>query len=438
MKTARRLSKTFLVACICLWSSLLFVPLQESTASEPGQESDVQQDSIRVLRDKYKSRQIWETLVALPGDIVYIPVELLFNGTEKTIEIVEESKLVPKVKSLLISDDGRIGVLPVYKSRLGLGAQYFHKGINNRESKLTLKCLVGIRQRQFYEIRMKRFSLLGGAVFSDAHIRYQFLSDEDFFGVGSGTETADESNYAHEQSSAAIAVGRMLNSRTSLNTIIGFSHNIIHAGKDTDVPSITRKYSAATLPGLGEQIQLLHVRLMLQRDSRNSAVRPASGNVLSVWGGVYTDIGNSDYGFWKFGGNWKQYIDISYDRTFILRIAGEFTEPIPDQKIPFYYLSELGHQESIRGFERGRFRDHDMVLSTLEYRYPIGRMTDMVLFVDVGMVSDARFSKVTVHDANVGYGGGFRVWGREGLFANLELGFSREGFRYYFNLNKSL
>ena len=37
--------------------------------------------------------------------------------------------------------------------------------------------------------------------------------------------------------------------------------------------------------------------------------------------------------------------------------------------------------------------------------------------------------------AEVGYGGGFRVWGEDGLITTFVLGKSGDGFRFYFGLN---
>ncbi|MDP8228814.1 MAG: BamA/TamA family outer membrane protein, partial [Candidatus Electryoneaceae bacterium] len=108
---------------------------------------------------------------------------------------------------------------------------------------------------------------------------------------------------------------------------------------------------------------------------------------------------------------------------------------------PFYHLGELGSDETIRGFTRGRFRDRDLLMGSVEYRYPIyqlkyTRTVDAVLFVDTGQVADNIFQDVAVSMFQVGYGGGFRFYNEdEELVARLEIGVSKEMFRIYLMVN---
>ena len=120
----------------------------------------------------------------------------------------------------------------------------------------------------------------------------------------------------------------------------------------------------------------------------------------------------------------------------MLRIAGEFTEPVSSRDIPFYNLSELGRNGTIRGFERGRFRDRDMVLGSLEYRYPIWfKGIDALLFIDAGKVSPDIINDNSGNNFNISYGTGIRFWGPEGLVSKLEIGWSDDGMRIHFGLN---
>ena len=131
----------------------------------------------------------------------------------------------------------------------------------------------------------------------------------------------------------------------------------------------------------------------------------------------------------------RQHIHLFYNRSLALRLAGEITEPFSDREVPFYYLSELGRGETIRGFSRGRFRARDMVLGSLEYRYPIWAKADAILFVDVGQVAEDIFNDLSTDNFEVGYGGGVRIWGKEGLVTSFVIGKSSDGFRVYFGLN---
>ena len=121
----------------------------------------------------------------------------------------------------------------------------------------------------------------------------------------------------------------------------------------------------------------------------------------------------------------------------MLRIAGEIAEPFAGKRIPFYYLSELGEQETIRGFTRGRFRDNDVILSSLEYRYPIWRRFDAGLFVDFGQVSPNVFENISRKDFHTGFGGTLYFWLNERAVVRFIAGRSKERTRLYFSVNKN-
>ena len=121
-----------------------------------------------------------------------------------------------------------------------------------------------------------------------------------------------------------------------------------------------------------------------------------------------------------------------------MRIATELTEPFSDKQIPFYYLSELGRHETIRGFGRGRFRANDMILASLEYRYPIWRRIDATFFVDTGKVSNNLADEFNTDNLEVTFGAGLRLFNRNGLILKTEFGRSDDGVRYYFSLNQGL
>ena len=107
------------------------------------------------------------------------------------------------------------------------------------------------------------------------------------------------------------------------------------------------------------------------------------------------------------------------------------------KKIPFYYLSELGEQETIHGFTRGRFRDKDLILGSIEYRYPIWRAIDAGFFIDVGQVSENIFENFSRNDFHTGFGCSLSFWGHNRTIAQLTMGKSREITRYYLSVNKN-
>ncbi len=424
--------------CVCLLLLGFVQPLfGESETDSPVKEH--QSDSAEVWSEKMSNKDTWENIVSFPGVVILFPLELTLDGLKTSIRFVSGKKIIPKTKDFLTSDDGRRGVRPTYSSRAGGGAMFFQKGLLSPQSKLTISAAAGLARRQRYELRMKRVALFGGALSSDYLVRYQLLSTESFFGLGPKSQR-EESNFAHEQVAVEASFGTGFSERISLDAILGFELNDISEGKDKSIPSTTEVGHGGTaptenLPGLEEQVRMGRLQIGLRYDSRNRLGNHSNGNEASLTAGLFQDFDDDQFSFWRISADLTHYLHLFYNRTLALRLAGEINEPLSDGDIPFYYLSELGRQETIRGFSRGRFRDQDMVLASLEYRYPIWHVVDTMLFVDVGQVAHDIFNDLSQDNFEFGYGGGFRVWGDEGLISTFLIGKSRDGFRFYFTLN---
>ncbi|MCH8291544.1 BamA/TamA family outer membrane protein [Candidatus Poribacteria bacterium] len=422
------------MCCTCI---LLFgvVPLLFSQSETQDAVEEQESNSAQVWHKKLGTKNTWEKVISFPGEVIYLPLKLTFKLGAESIGFVSEKKVIPRIHDFLTSDDGRRGVLPTYAARTGGGVNIFQKGLISPESKLTLSLTAGLKGRQRYQLQFKRVALFGEALSSDFLVRYQLLSDESFFGIGQDSDKDDESNFAHEQATAQAAFGTKFSDRISLDAIFGFDLNDISEGKDKSIRSTTNLPNRESLPGLEEGISIGRLQIGIQYDSKNRPGNPTRGGEALLTAGIFQELDDDQFGFWKLSADLAYYLHLFYNRAIALRVAGEVTEPLSDREIPFYYLSELGRQETIRGFSRGRFRDRDMVLGSVEYRYPIHRVVDAMFFVDVGQVAGDIFSDFSTDDLEVGYGGGVRIWGSEGLISTFVVGKSSDGFRFYFGLN---
>ena len=384
---------------------------------------------------KYAARYTWEKAISLPVEIVYIPIGLFFKGTKATIKFVDESKLIPRLRYLLTCDDGSCGVIPTYNSLSGGGIKIYQKGWLVPNSKLDLSLSAGPNRRQAYQLRFRSNKLFKKAISSDYRIRYTMLPDERYFFLNNGTDETVETNFAHEQFTGEATFGKEFGNGHRLNIIFGLNTNGILEGRGYSL-STSKFFSKEPLPGLGDKVKLIRLELGAQHDSKNRPGNPSGGIEARATAGIYSQIGDDKFGFWKGTFDFKHFINLFYDRVLMLRIAGEMTEPFSSRGIPFYYLSELGRNGTIRGFERGRFRDRDMVLGSLEYRYPIwSKGIDALLFFDAGKVSPDIINDDSRNEFNLSYGTGIRIWSTEGLVSKLEIGWSADGMRIHFGLN---
>lgn len=417
----RKLTKWAILSLCCIF--ILLIEAIQPILAEPGTAS-AGDDETAAWPEKRDSRDTWEKIVSFPGTVIYLPLGLLFEANKAVIGYFYDRRENLK-------GERSYGIQPTYADRVGGGFDIFQKDLFSSQSRLTLSLSAGLKRRQRYQLRMERLSLFGGALLSDFLVGYQLLSDESFFGIGPDSRAENESGFAHRQVTVEMSQHAGLSKRVSLHFVAGIDSNTILESKDDDIPGISKR----NLPGLMDRTEMGRLQIVVSRDSRDRPVNPSKGGHASLMAGLFHDL-DGQFKFWRFSADLRHNIHLFYNRILSLRLAGEAIRPLADGDIPFYYLSELGRQETIRGFSRGRFRDRDMVLASVEYHYPVWRMANAMLFLDVGQVTHNIFSDISPDDLKFGYGGGIQIWGREKLITTLFAGKSRDELRFYFVLNQ--
>ena len=398
--------------------------------------SVAEKNSGNMQQQSNSQDELWEQIVSFPGKVIYLPLHLIFDVTKGIIWFVDESKIAPRTIDFITADDGSWAFFPVYSSRGGAGVKYFHNGPFGHGERVTLNASVGLRRRQRYQAGLQKINLFNNAVSADFMVNYRMYSDERFFGIGPDTQEISETNYAREQMSVDAAFSMTMSEHTSTVFRLGIERNSILSGRNTNSPSTNILFSGSSLPGLQTGFTLANAGLNILHDSRNHLGHTTAGGVDRFMLGLYTQTDDDTYGFWQASIDIKRYFNLFFERVLILRVSGAVVEQYSDRQIPFYYLSELGHKDTIRGFKRGRFHDKDMVLGSLEYRYPLMTPVDAVLFLDAGQVADNIFNDFSADNFHVGYGGGFNIWTENSIAAQLLLGKSKDGLRFYLNLNQ--
>ncbi|MEE9168452.1 MAG: BamA/TamA family outer membrane protein, partial [bacterium] len=166
-------------------------------------------------------------------------------------------------------------------------------------------------------------------------------------------------------------------------------------------------------------------------DTRDNRAITRSGWEVNVRSGIANQVDGDEFKYWNLQADIRRHIHMFYDRRLILRLAAERVRPLSGKDIPFFDLSELGRRETIRGFPRGRFRDRDMLMASIEYRYPIWHYFDWILFVDGGQVSPDILNDVDLNDFSFTYGSGFLIRGNEDPVLHISVGVSKDQVRFY-------
>lgn len=178
--------------------------------------------------------------------------------------------------------------------------------------------------------------------------------------------------------------------------------------------------------GTTRSIEYQHVT-----DTRDNIYSPSQGqrvSLLAEFGGLL----GGDFNFQKFLIDHQQYYKAgNHSQVWMLRGAyglgyGDMTE---------FNQFRVGGQGSLRGYRDDQFRGDRMVLATLEYRFPLSRKVQGILFTDGGGAWNNGF-----------FPSGGDIYGSVGLgvalntpFGPLRLDYGRgsQGGRFHFNVGGS-
>ena len=433
----------FALAAVCMATgtkarAIAFSPdaaaaIEEAAEEEAPQDSGTADaDTTAAYPEKMSANSGVEKAVNLPLKIVYLPFLLVFKTAEGALYLYEKSPPILKPLRVLIAADGSRGVYPLFEARYGLGAMFFVKYWPDDTSRFDVSTMWGLRGRNRQRLRHRRIGVFNDYMLLGYELRWWNLPDERFFGVGPNTPESAEAQFGWKMGLAQATLGKSFKERLQIDVIGAFEHNIIADGNNPDgTPVVSDEYP--NLPGLGEELTLVRFGFGLDWDGRNRKLRPSKGVEVMFRGGWIQDANDTDFGLSIIAADFDAYFELYRGRVIKLRLGGEFTDPLPGREIPFYWLPQLGRLETIRGLTRGRFRDRDMVLGSMEYRWPISTLGDALLFVDAGQVQQNIFNDFRIDDIVWTFGGGYRFWlpdGRTGVRA--EIGVSKERLRFHF------
>ncbi len=205
----------------------------------------------------------------------------------------------------------------------------------------------------------------------------------------------------------------------------------IGSGTGTDEPTIDTLFNDITAPALAAQPDYLRIGAFAEVDYRDSTLNPRAGGFYRAEWTRYDERDSSLYGFSRFDAELRQYFPFfNLRRVFVFRARTSVAQADSGQKVPFYMMPTLGGSEDLRGFLEFRFRDQNLLLMNLEYRWEAFSGLDMALFGDAGKVSSRR-ADLDFTDLETSYGFGARFNSANGVFLRIDTGFSNEGTQLF-------
>ena len=129
-------------------------------------------------------------------------------------------------------------------------------------------------------------------------------------------------------------------------------------------------------------------------DNRDNYFNANKGRRISFtaqWGGH--GLGG-DYDFYKFTAEGRFYKGLGNGHILALRLMGGYI----DGDVSYANLFDLGGSNTLRGYEDDQFKGKKMYAATLEYRFPIAKKVQGVLFTDAGSAWGLDRGKIPWYD----------------------------------------
>lgn len=151
--------------------------------------------------------------------------------------------------------------------------------------------------------------------------------------------------------------------------------------------------------GLTNSIVLQHVR-----DTRDNVFNPTTGNRFAATAEVAGRSFGGDFTFNKYSVDGRRYFNCGSDHVIAVRVNGGFATGT----MPLSQRFALGGSDTLRGYKDDQFKGYKMFSSTVEYRFPIVKKVQGVVFGDTGYAW-AKDTDVSFGDLKSSLGVGLRV-----------------------------
>lgn len=162
-------------------------------------------------------------------------------------------------------------------------------------------------------------------------------------------------------------------------------------------------------------------------DSRDNIYDPHEGKRIAYsleWAGL-----GGDFDFTKFTADYRYYYRAGGESVWALNLGAGYA----DGDMPLSQRFSMGGSDTLRGYEDDQFRGNSMLKATLEYRFPIVKKVQGVLFTDNGYAWDKRHEdEFDLGLIKNSFGVGLRINSPLGP-VKLDYGYGDDGGKFHFS-----
>jgi len=166
-------------------------------------------------------------------------------------------------------------------------------------------------------------------------------------------------------------------------------------------------------------------------DNRDNVYDPTRGKRLSFAGSIAGHGLGGDFDFYKFTAESRTYYKVGHAQVIAVRLMGG----VGFGDMPYDDLFSLGGADTLRGYEDDEFRGSRFYEATIEYRFPMAKKVQGVLFTDAGNAwggTDQMFWYEDNNKLHYSGGVGVRITTPIGPI-RLDYGYGEEGGKFHFS-----
>jgi outer membrane protein assembly factor BamA len=320
---------------------------------------------------------------------------------------------------------------------LGFGASVHYEYFFDLHTKFDTDVSQSTKNQAFYRLRYYDPELFDPRVRFRGWVEYENDRTARFFGIGTTSREDEEANYTLRQWGGELSFGWRLQPHLIASLTERLRQVTIRPGAVDNLPYLKDVFR--DIPGENGAFVWAH-RLALTFDSRDVVETPSRGQFGQVFIEVAEDALGSDASFVRYGLEGRLWWPHLGDRL-VAAVRG-LIERVDGSDLPFFELSALGGDETLRGFGENRFLDEGRFIVNAEERIKVVQLhygdvrTDIELafFVEAGRVF-RNFADLGSGKVQAVLGGGIRFVAAKQIVAKIDVGIGSEGAAVFTGLD---
>ncbi len=324
-----------------------------------------------------------------------------------------------------------------YNALLGVAGSVHYERFFADQAKFDTDLSQSTRNQAFYRLRYADLNLHDPRYLFEGLGLYENDRTARFFGIGANSREQDETNYTLRQVGGEVTFGRRLMPELIASLTERLRYVTIRRGAVDSLPFLKDVFT--DVPGDDGSFVWAH-RLALTYDTRDSLVAPTQGRFGQVFIEVAVEAIGSQTSFVRYGlqGRW---LWPQLGERLVLAVRG-LLERVTGSDVPFFELSDLGGDDTLRGFGENRFLDEGRILFNAEERIKVFHITygdvrtdiELAVFADAGRVFRS-FSDLGSGKIQAVIGGGIRFLAASQIVAKIDVGVGSEGLAIFTGLD---